>query len=303
MSRIEEALKRASAGRTAHGTAALRETPVFPPDETISLTHYPREGREGPGPRHTPTAVFTRSVTATREGVAGPVAPFAKAVDGKLILHDPDPIAVEQYRRLAATLHGLQTEHGTNTLMVTSTVPREGKTLTVTNLALTLSESYQRRVLLIDADLRRPTVHELLGVPNVLGLSDGLEANSGGLPLVQVSSNLWVLPAGRPDANPMAGLTSDRMRVLLEEAASEFDWVLVDTPPVGIMPDAHLLARLTQGVIFVIAAGSTPFALVERAVADIGREHIVGTVLNRIEDGTNAASGYYHQYYGAGSVS
>ena len=117
-------------------------------------------------------------------------------------------VAVEQYRRLAATLHGLQVERGLKTLMVTSTVPEEGKTLTVANLALTLSESYKRRVLLIDADLRRPSIHQVFGLPNVTGLSDGLRSDRGQLPVLEVSVCLSVVTAGQPDANPMAKLTS-----------------------------------------------------------------------------------------------
>ena len=96
----------------------------------------------------------------------------------------------------------------------------------------------------------------------------------------------------------MAKLTSARMQALLEEAAASFDWVLLDAPPVGLMPDASLLARLTNAVVFVIAAGSTPYALVERAIADLGRECVIGTVLNRVDEDTILATGYYGSYYG-----
>ncbi|MEO5895011.1 MAG: CpsD/CapB family tyrosine-protein kinase [Vicinamibacterales bacterium] len=291
MSRIEEALKRAAGSR---GAAVLRDVPALSPVETAPLSSYPREARSELREALPPPIVRAAAVSR----VDFVPKPTVNKGESRLILIGRDPVAVEQYRRLAGTLHGLQVEHETKTLMVTSALPRDGKTLTVTNLALTLSGSYGRRVLLIDADLRRPSVHELLGVPNTGGLSEALKHESGELPLVQCSHNLWVLPAGRPNSDPMAGLTSDRMRVLLEEAAAKFDWVLLDTPPVGIMPDANLLARLTHGVIFVVAAGTTPFALVDRAVTEIGREQIVGTVLNRVADGSNPATGYYQQYYG-----
>ncbi|HJR59562.1 MAG TPA: CpsD/CapB family tyrosine-protein kinase [Vicinamibacterales bacterium] len=297
MSRIEEALRRASTAR-AGAEAALVPDVVPGPLDGTPLTRYPREARREEGGSRQKTSDVTPPPRAVpREPAALRPGPLVEGLDAKLILSHATPVAVEQYRRLAGTLHGLQAEHGTKTVMVTSALPREGKTLTVTNLALTLSESYGRRVLLIDADLRRPAVHEMLRVPNGRGLSDGLRAQSGALPVVQVSPNLSVLPAGRADSNPMAGLTSDRMRGLLEESASLFDWVLVDTPPVGIMPDAHLLARQSHGVIFVIAANSTPFALVQRAVTEIGREHIIGTVLNRIDAGSNPATAYYGHYY------
>jgi capsular exopolysaccharide synthesis family protein len=220
------------------------------------------------------------------------------ALEGRLIVSAAtSPVAIEQYRRLAATLHGLQVERGLKRLMVTSSIPAEGKTLTIANLALTLSESYKRRVLLIDADLRRPSVHSVFGLPNLVGLGEGLRSERSQLSLLEVSPYLSILPAGHPDANPMAKLTSDRMRALLEEAGATFDWVLLDAPPVGLMPDANLLARLTDTVIFVIAAGSTPYTLVERAMADLGRECILGTVLNRVEAHTLPTNAYYERYY------
>jgi len=223
-------------------------------------------------------------------------------LDAKLILRQATPVAVEQYRRLAGSLHELQAAHGVKTVMVTSAVPREGKTLTISNLALTLSESYGRRVLLIDADIRRPSVHHVFGVDNVrTGLSEGLRSESAELALVQLSPRLSVLPAGKPEADPMAGLTSERMRVLLDEAARTFDWVLLDAPPVGIMPDANLLAALTQGVVFVVAAGVTPFQIVNRALDEIGRDSIVGVVLNRTATDAIPHTQYYNEYYsGAG---
>jgi capsular exopolysaccharide synthesis family protein len=208
------------------------------------------------------------------------------------------PVVEVSSRRRTSRWHGLQAERGLKTLMVTSTLPEEGKTLTIANLALTLSESYKRRVLLIDADLRRPSIHEVFGLPNQSGLTEGLRAESGQLSVLEVSPHLSIVPAGHPDANPMAKLTSARMQALLEEAAASFDWVLLDAPPVGLMPDASLLARLTNAVVFVIAAGSTPYALVERAIADLGRECVIGTVLNRVDEDTILATGYYGSYYG-----
>lgn len=293
MSRIEEALRRASSPSGLRPAHPLREARVVTA-EPSALAYYPHEAAEA-------VSSERQAEPAPRPAVPAPAASsldrLPEALEGKLILRHASPLAVEQYRRLAATLHELQGAHGTKVLMVTSALPREGKTLTVSNLAMTLSESYGRRVLLIDADLRRPSIHDVFQIPNGAGLSEGLRSDASELTLRQLSRNLSVLPAGRPDSNPMAGLTSERMRALLEESAGAFDWVLLDAPPVGIMPDANLLARLTQGVIFVVAAGSTPHARVERAVSEIGRESIVGVVLNRIGPGSIPETGYYEQYY------
>ena len=198
-----------------------------------------------------------------------------------------------KYRRLAATLHHLQLEQGLNRLMVASAVPQEGKTLTIVNLAMTLSESYRRRVLLIDADLRRPSIHDVFGIPNQYGLCDALRSEQRELRFSRVSPLLWVLPGGPPDANPMRALASDRMERFLDEVGSAFDWILLDAPPVALMADAGVLARLTRAVILVIGAGSTPYGLVEKVVAELGREHIVGAVLNGVEERATQWSTYY----------
>src|SRR4051812_47723561 len=163
MSRIEEALKRASVSAGPRNVYSLKESRPLTP-ETSTLADYPEERGE-----RVQTSTTSRVVTVDskpRPTTTPTLGPFPQDQQGKLILSHADPVAVEQYRRLAATLHELQAAHGVKTLMVTSAVPREGKTLTISNLALTLSESYGRRVLLIDADLRRPSIHEVFGVPN-----------------------------------------------------------------------------------------------------------------------------------------
>jgi succinoglycan biosynthesis transport protein ExoP len=151
-------------------------------------------------------------------------------------------------------------------------------------------------VLIIDADLRWPTVHEVVGIPNGPGLSEALIDAQSDLAYVQLSERLAVLTAGSPGPTPLAGLSSPRMGTILEECTAAFDWVLVDTPPVGLMPDAQLLARHTGGVLLVIGAGSTPASAVEKVVVDLGPECIVGTVLNRVESHRIAEHGYYYRY-------
>src|SRR5437867_516564 len=222
------------------------------------------------------------------------------ALVGKLVGTPGVPAScVEQYRKLAATLHHLQLERNARVLMISSAVPAEGKTLTAANLSLTLSESYGRRVLLIDADLRRPSLHQLFDLPNLTGLGDGLRSPTERLlPLVQVSRRLTILPAGRPDPDPMVGLTSSRMRRVLHEAAEVFDWVVVDTPPIGVLTDGRLLADMVDAALLVIRAGTSPFNLISRAVDALGRDRIAGVVLNGLNPRDQQASGYYGYWYG-----
>ncbi len=228
--------------------------------------------------------------------------PFGAKGIGKVIVGpNADPGLIEQYRRLGAALHHHQLHTGARTLMVTSAAASEGKTLTATNLALTLSHSYQRRVLLIDADLRRPSVHEILRLPNSVGLSDSLRHPERALARYHtITPTLSVFSAGRPDSDPMAGLVSETMNKILMEATQQFDWVIVDTPPVALLPDANLLAAMIDTALLVIGANATPYPLIRRAVEAIGEQRILGVVLNRMATADIVAAYNYYGYgYGA----
>jgi protein-tyrosine kinase len=312
MSRLEEALKRSGSGGLFGGVpgdgstaaAALPGSPVRDPqatsdesDEPAGLTtraHFDTERAPGDPMRDDATG---RQVELTTE--PGPVATAAGVAEKVVVDAETNPASVEQYRRLAAVLHHAQNERGLKVIMVTSALPGEGKTLTASNLALTLSESYQRRVLLVDADLRRPSIHQLFALPSLSGLSDGLRSiEDRKLTLVEVSSHLTVLPAGRPDPDPMSVLTSSRMQYVLDEAREKFDWVIVDTPPVGLMPDAHLLAAMVDGALLIIGAGMSPHRAVAKAADVIGRDRILGVVLNRVARNDMSHGAYYYSYYG-----
>jgi protein-tyrosine kinase len=211
---------------------------------------------------------------------------------------DIPPVSVEQYRRLAATLHHMQLERGTKVVMITSALSGEGKSLTSTNLALTLSQSYRRHVLLIDGDLRRPSIHHIFKVQNASGLSEGLKAtDERKLSIIEVFEHLAILTAGKPDPDPMSGLTSERMRRIVGEAASKFDWVIIDTPPVGLLPDAGLMAAMADAAVLVVGAAQTPFDVVQRSVDSIGREKLIGVVLNRTDETGPRRGGQYQSYY------
>jgi capsular exopolysaccharide synthesis family protein len=211
-----------------------------------------------------------------------------------------DRAPVEQYRRLAARLLLAQAEHGIRSVMVTSALPGEGKTLTAANLALTLSESYKRQVLLVDADLRRPCVHQIFQVPNATGLNDGLKPDADRkVPLLQFSEQLTLLTAGRPDPDPMSVLSGTRMKRVLAEAKDRFEWVLIDTPPITLLTDAHLLSAIVDAVVLVVRAGVTPLPAIKKAVEAVGQERILGIVLNHAE--MNQMPNSYSYYYSESS--
>jgi capsular exopolysaccharide synthesis family protein len=311
MTRLSEALERARAGKATEPiVVAPNPAPEVPADwlfeaPIVDVAEHPSTpaadwefGTPDREERHPPV----------HQPVDGPptAAPtnfrLPEAIVAKLIVPGQrNAVLVEQYRRLAAVLHHAQTANSaTRTVMIASAVPSEGKTLTATNLALTLGQSYDKRVLLIDADLRRPTLHQLFEIRNDEGLTTSLlAAESSRLPVRQVQTNLWLLTAGKIHPNPTGLLTSEAMKQLLSDAAAQFDWVVLDTPPVALMPDANLLAAMIDTAFVVVNAGSTPYPLVQKAVDAIGTSRVLGVVLNRVAgSAVGQEYGYQHYYDG-----
>jgi protein-tyrosine kinase len=282
--------------------------PIDPASLDVTLPEEPVRDADTMRPSEASTPV---DAAATDESATPPVTMRSAEIVPRLAPQLAEKVIVdsrvlpssrEQYRALAALLVDAQTEAGTKVVMIASAVPAEGKTLTACNLALTLSESFQKRVLLIDGDLRRPTLHDMFRLNAASGLTDALSSPEERKLLIrQVSPRLAVLPAGRPDSDPMAILVSDRMRHLLAEAREAFDWVIIDTPPLVMLPDAHMLAPMADGVVLVVRAASTPHALVTRAIEAVGKARTIGVVLNQAESQNDGSyGGYYYEYAAAG---
>jgi len=206
----------------------------------------------------------------------------------------------EAYRALRTSLVFTSGGETTRTIAVTSAQPLEGKTTTACNLALVLALGGSR-VLLVDADMRRPSVHRALGMHNGIGLSHVLVAQARVREAIQRTEdpNFYVMTAGRTPPNPSELLASDRMKLLLTNlAAGPFDWVIIDTPPVLAVTDAVVLTPYVSGVTFVFGAEMTRLRLAQRAVQTVmvSKPRIVGAVLNRVNFDRNKY--YYSRYYG-----
>jgi len=281
MSRLDEALRR-SASPLGSPLPQSRQGDVF-----ASPWSIPNESRGGNEPRVAETAppkAHDAASASPRLLVA--TAPSTFDANWKEWFSSPgvDPAVVEQFRKLAATLFHAQRAGRLKVLMVTSAAPGEGKTLTALNLARVLSESYRRSVLLIDADLRRPRLSEAAGLTTADGLSAALKSTDlRKISVTRLTEHLALLPAGRPDPEPLSGLTSPRMQQLIEEGAERYDWVIVDTPPIGVATDAGLLSAMVDGTVLVVKAGETPLQAVRHAVETLGQDRIVGVVLNGVE--------------------
>ncbi len=206
----------------------------------------------------------------------------------------------EAYRAIRTSLAAQFTHDGPRVVAVASSQPLEGKTTTAVNIAMALAVG-GARVLLIDADMRRPSVHKALRMSNDRGLSQLLAGQARMREVVQRTHdpNLLTITAGRTPANPSELLASDRMRALLTGLETgPFDWIIIDTPPVLAVTDAVILAPLVGAVAFVIGAEMTRWRLAERAVETLlgSNPRNVLAVLNKVNFGRNKY--YYSRYYG-----
>jgi len=206
----------------------------------------------------------------------------------------------EAFRSLRTSLVFISPTENTRIIAVTSTQPLEGKTTTAANLAMALALGGSR-VLLVDADMRRPGLHKSLGVENQTGLSELLQGQARVRDAVQRTSepNLLMMPAGHTPPNPSELLGSERMSsFLLNLAQGPFAWVIIDTPPVLAVTDAVILAAKISGIVFVVGSEMTRIVHAERALETIraSRPRGISAVLNRVDFDRNKY--YYSRYYG-----
>ena len=212
-------------------------------------------------------------------------------------VHSHSPIA-EAYRMLRTNVDFAQVSRPVQTLMVTSSHPGEGKTTTLVNLAISMAES-GRRVIAVDSDLRRPTVHKVLGITNTVGLTNLLLTDNpdlgGALQSTHVP-DLRVIPSGPIPPNPTELLRSSRMARLLERLRAEADLVLLDSPPVLAVADPMVLGAQIDGVILVVDAGVTRVQALAAAKEQLTRSsaQLLGVVLNKL---SSTAGGYYYYHY------
>ncbi len=223
----------------------------------------------------------------TKAVVPSPVSsPVVSSVDPLVVCHTaPQSLEAEQYRNLRAQLYLSSNGGNRQVFMITSGVAGEGKSLTAVNLAIAMSQDPDKRVILVDADLRTPAVHKLLRHPAHPGLSEYL---AEGAPLESVVSScqvprLSVLCAGSPSKSPSELIGSSKMKHLIEELRKQFYSVIFDACPILPVSDSRILGALVDGVILVVRAERTPRETVAEVIQRLGSANLLGIVLNDVE--------------------
>jgi exopolysaccharide/PEP-CTERM locus tyrosine autokinase len=215
-------------------------------------------------------------------------------------LSDPHSPVSEEYRKLKSVLSAyVRGDKFRNVIMVTSSVSGEGKSLTSLNLAITLAQELDHTVLLVDADLRKPSIEEYLGEKHSKGLSDHL---TEGIPLSDLLvktgiGRLTLLPAGKSMKNPVELFSSQKMKDFISEIKNRYPdrFIIIDTPPVLPFAESRSLSTIVDGVIFVIREGRTTPDNIAEAMKSLDAKKLVGSVFNAATQAS--LNGRYHSYY------
>jgi len=218
-------------------------------------------------------------------------------------MSDPDSHGAEMFRVLATRLAHMQGKRQLHKLLITSSVVDEGKSVVAANLALTLARRPGERVLLIEADLRRPTISALFSTSQLRGIA---EWNDGNLrledSLYQIGDTpVWLLAAGHSIDEPLPLLESGRFAKMLEAMGQSFDWVLLDATPMLPMADSTSIARLCDGVLVVVRDGYTRKKVLNKALETIDKNKLLGVVFNQASSTNVNYDRYYSAYYGGKS--
>lgn len=308
MSRIHEALKRAEQERASHPAPAAERPADHAVASVASVVEAPPRGSMllPQAPLAHPASVHVEHEPAADaiqfENLWANCSHRQWKPDPNLIVFEnADPFfpGAEQFRTLRSRLYRVREGQPLQTILISSAIPAEGKTVVSTNLAYALVRQRGCRVLLIDADLRSPRVHTLLGAPAAPGLADYLQNTSNEFEVTQraAEEGFCFIPAGNHVTHPSELISSPRMKHFLDRARPAFDWIIIDSPPALPVADSSVLGGLADGVLLVVRANSTPSEASQRACKELRDAHIIGVVLNTAEESSGYSSYYSSSSY------
>lgn len=218
--------------------------------------------------------------------------------------NNPKSHIAEAYRLIRTNIEFSNIDKDIKTILVTSSQQNEGKSTSISNLATTFASLENKKVLIIDCDLRNPSVHKMFGVSNLIGLTDVLTGQKDIDKCIEKTKvkNLDILKAGKIPPNPSEMLLSKKMRNFMEVIKEYYDYIFIDSPPVGIVADASILAQYSDGTILLVAANEADIEAVKVAKERLEgvNANILGAILNKFEANENSY-GYYNYYYGSTS--
>jgi len=209
-------------------------------------------------------------------------------------------LGAEKFRFLAVRLRQLRQNRPLKKILITSTIPQEGKSTVSANLACTLARRKNQKTLLLEGDLRRPTMANQFGVGTIPGLCEWLCGRTESINIYKLQSlGLWILPAGAAPQNPLELMQSGKLSLLMEQLESWFDWIVIDSPPVLPLADTSLWSRVADGVLLVTRRGTTEKQQLKRGLETIEKSKLLGALVN---SSANASHADYYQRYGSSAA-
>jgi len=297
MSRIHEALKRAATERSAQLVGKPAPELVERISESLvegTLAAQPRrEGHKGLVDSGEPGSDGFEKLIARCRRTEWKIDPRFSVFADEADLWQ----GAERFRTLRSRLYQIAAVRPLKRVLITSSVPEEGKTFIASNLAQSMIRQENRKVLLVDGDLRAPRLHLTLGAAGTPGLTDYLRGEADESQIIQVGDqdNLCFIPGGNMVSNPSELLHSEKMKVLLDHLTPIFDWVIIDSSPTIAVHDASIVADMCDGVLFVVRAGKTDFEIAQKAAGEFHETSLLGVVLNRV-DKSETYGDYYYGY-------
>jgi len=231
-----------------------------------------------------------------------PVLPVSLLPESRLVaIGEEESLGAEKFRFLAVRLRQLRQNRTLKKVLITSTIPQEGKSTVAANLACTLARRKPHKTLLLEGDLRRPTVAHKFGLGRVPGLSEWLRGETGSMNICRLEAlGLWVLPAGSAPENPLELMQSGKLALLMERLTQWFDWIVIDSPPVLPLADTSIWARHADGILLVTRKSVTEKQQLLRGLEALERSKLLGALVNGSSD---AAHSDYYQRYGPAASS
>ncbi len=295
MSRIHEALKRAEQERASGATGGPGESAPLMDTAAAAAPAATLETDSLPVPpvMSAMTSQFTPDTLLAR----CPQVNWNPDLKTMLFFGtEEQAYGTEEFRTLRSRLYQMREKQQLKKVLVSSALPKEGKSFVAANLAQVMVRQHGRRALLIDGDLRGARLHSALGTSAVPGLSEYLLGETDEFSIMQRGpmDNLFFIPSGRVVSSPAELLANGRLKLLLNRVEPLFDWIIMDSSPAVPVSDAGMLANYCDGVLLVVRSNATPFDIARKAREEFKESHLVGVVLNGIDVNANTYTRYYY---------
>jgi len=320
MSRIFDALKRSEGERKGDDAAPIPEGPEllqraehrFASSLEIAASLREQEGAQAPSLHNSAGQEAVRTdaansftlASAERRSVEQRLALLIHArelsisvpAESRLVcVTDRESPTAEAVRLLGVRLKDLRRLRPLKKVLVTSTIPREGKTTMAANLACALANGSEERILLIEGDVRLPALRQMFGIGHIPGISELIEDGHKLQDCIYRlnGANIWLLPAGRIPPNPLEVIQSQKLPLVMDELAGCFDWIIIDSPPVLPLADTSIWMRLSDGILLVTRQGVTERQQLQKGIEALEPKKVLGALLNG--SAASAYSGYYYR--------